>query len=82
MLLLISPAKTLDFDEAGPAPYTQPRMLNRSQELVELLKSKSEDALMELMSISEDLAELNYKRYQSFSTPFTPRKCQAGSAYF
>jgi uncharacterized protein len=76
MLLLISPAKTLDFDEAGAASYTQPRMLNRSQELVELLKSKSEDTLMELMSISEDLAELNYKRYQSFSTPFTPENAK------
>lgn len=72
MLLLISPAKTLDFGESDFDHYSQPRMLDRSQELVNLLKGKSEEELMDLMSISEDLAELNHDRYQSFRTPFTP----------
>jgi len=71
MLLLISPAKTLDFGESDFNHYSQPRMLDRSQELVDILRGKSEEELMELMSISEDLAELNHDRYQAFHTPFT-----------
>lgn len=71
MLLLISPAKTLDFDTTTVDQHTQPRMLSRSNQLVEVLKDKSEEELMDLMSISEDLAALNYERYQSYRTPFT-----------
>ena len=36
MLIVISPAKTLDYDTPpATAEYTQPRFLDRSQELVD-----------------------------------------------
>jgi cytoplasmic iron level regulating protein YaaA (DUF328/UPF0246 family) len=71
MILLVSPAKTLDFESAGVKTHTQPRMLSRSTALVEVLKGKSEEQLMDLMSISEDLAKLNYERYHNYEQPFT-----------
>jgi len=71
MLLLVSPAKTLDFEPAGLEEYSQPRLLEKSEALADLLSEKSQEELMDLMSISEDLAELNRKRYEQFHTPFT-----------
>ncbi len=71
MLLLVSPAKTLDFEPAELQEHSQPRLLEKSEALADLLSEKSQEELMDLMSISEDLAELNRKRYEQFHTPFT-----------
>lgn len=71
MLLLVSPAKTLDFGAAEVKQYSQPRLLEKSETLADLLREKSEQDLMDLMNISGDLAELNRKRYEQFHTPFT-----------
>lgn len=46
-------------------------MLKRSKELVGVLSTKTPDDLRSLMSISDSLAELNFDRYQDWSTPFT-----------
>ncbi len=70
MLLLLSPAKTLDFSEPATELYEQPRMLQDSKALVKILRKQSESDLMELMNISEDLATINRERYQDFETPF------------
>ncbi|MEQ8704063.1 MAG: peroxide stress protein YaaA [Phaeodactylibacter sp.] len=70
MLLLLSPAKTLDYSEPATALHDQPRLLSDSQPLIDLLKDKSEPELMKLMKISEDLATINRERYQDFETPF------------
>lgn len=72
MILLISPAKTLDYSESPVSKHTQPRLLGQSEQLIGLLRKKSESDLMQLMSISEDLAVLNRERYQDFEAPFTP----------
>lgn len=72
MILIISPAKTLDFDPSNAASHSQPRLLPQSSKLVGLLRRKSHDDLRQLMSISDQLAELNVERYQKFHTPFTP----------
>lgn len=72
MLTLLSPAKSLD--EESPLPtrkHTQPRLLDRAEELVDVMRDKPVDELRELMDISEDLAVLNHQRYQDFTTPFT-----------
>lgn len=70
MLILLSPAKTLD-----PSPRnienTQPRLLDAARELAGRLREKSPAELSDLMSISDKLASLNHERYQQFSTPFT-----------
>ncbi|NJB85683.1 hypothetical protein GGR26_001428 [Lewinella marina] len=66
MLILLSPAKTLDMSPAG-AGGTAPRMLADTHELVRTLQRQSARKLGKLMSISDKLAELNYERYQSFA---------------
>jgi cytoplasmic iron level regulating protein YaaA (DUF328/UPF0246 family) len=70
MLLLLSPAKTLDYTEPSTDLHDQPRLLSDSQPLIDILKDKSESELMDLMKISEDLATVNRERYQDFETPF------------
>ena len=71
MLLLISPAKTLDFEPTGLKKKTKPRFLTESQALVDVLKEKSATDIKNLMSVSDKIAELNVDRYQNFKTPFT-----------
>lgn len=70
MLVLLSPAKTLDFSESDITDFTQPRLLDQSEKLVDVLKKKRKTSLQKLMNISEQLADLNVKRYQHFETPF------------
>ena len=72
MKILISPAKSLDFENEVPTTqYSQPRFLEQSEKLNNKLKRMSKKKLGELMSISNDLAELNYHRNQEWETPFT-----------
>ena len=69
MLILLSPAKTLDY-ETPPITdkATQPRFSGQSSELVETLKKLSPEEIGKLMHISPKLAELNYGRYQNYRT--------------
>ncbi len=71
MLVVVSPAKTLDF-ESGPITktHTQPRFLEQSQLLVDNLKKLSVSELATLMKLSDRLAGLNMARFQTWSTPF------------
>lgn len=75
MLILISPAKTLDENIAPHeglkqfAP-TQPQFMSEAEELVANLQQKSVAELAALMKISQPLAELNHVRFQNFSAPF------------
>lgn len=73
MLIVISPAKTLDFsaDTRYTESYSEPELLNHAQILVKKLAKMKANELGELMHISEKLSALNYERYQQFSPPFT-----------
>lgn len=72
MKIVISPAKSLDFDTKLPTSrYTQPDFLEQSERLNKILAKKKPRALSKLMSISDNLAELNWQRNQDFSLPFT-----------
>ena len=72
MLLLISPAKTLDDTPFTRAlPCTQPAFTAQSHALVTLLADYSPDALSSLMGISPALAALNAQRFAQFQLPFT-----------
>lgn len=72
MKIIISPAKSLDFESKVPTSlHTQPRFLKQSEKLNKKLKTLSKNKLSNLMSISEDLASLNYDRNQEWATPFT-----------
>jgi len=71
MILLISPAKTLDFDAIDQAEYTTPVFLKETKKLVKVLKTKSATDIKALMKVSDKIADLNVVRYKSFKTPFT-----------
>ena len=72
MKLVISPAKSLNFESALPTTLsTDGRFLNEAQQLNDLLKKKSAKALSELMHISPNLGQLNYQRNQDWAIPFT-----------
>jgi len=74
MILVISPAKKLDYsaETRYTETFSQPLHLDASQELIDVLAKKETPELESLMSISSALANLNAERYQEFSTPFTP----------
>ncbi len=73
MKIVISPAKSLDFETALPSKkYTQPDFLELSEKLNKILSKKKPKALSKLMHISDNLAQLNWQRNQDFVTPFTP----------
>ncbi|MFB6265285.1 MAG: peroxide stress protein YaaA [Bradymonadaceae bacterium] len=77
MLILLSPSKRLDYESALPTDtYTQPEFLDDAETLIEVLREYSLEEIRELMDISEDLAELNVGRYESFETPFTPENAK------
>ncbi len=71
MLMVISPAKTLDFDSTPVTDvYSQPRFLDASTQLIERLKQLSAADIASLMKLSDKLAGLNVARYESWQTPF------------
>ncbi len=72
MKLVLSPAKSLDFESELPTTlHTEPLFLKQSERLNKLLKKKSAKSLSKLMSISDALGQLNYERNQTWSLPFT-----------
>ena len=79
MYFLLSPAKSLNETDAIPINlgnyYSQPELIEHSQALMQILKSKEPIDLQEMMSISDDLAQLNAKRNQDWAWsdnyPFT-----------
>lgn len=69
MLILLSPAKNLNFDDAPDAPaLTKPLLAKDTAELAEVAKKLTRSKLRALMGISEKLADLNYERFQAFKT--------------
>jgi cytoplasmic iron level regulating protein YaaA (DUF328/UPF0246 family) len=84
MLLLLSPAKTLDyesplpdavtasFDALRPAA-TAPQYAARSAELIATLRTKGASDIAALMDLSDDLARLNVARYKAWSSRATAR---------
>ncbi len=71
MLLVISPAKTLDFETpAVIKTASQPAYLEQSAILIEQLKQFSANDIASLMKLSDKLAGLNLARFQSWSIPF------------
>ena len=82
MILLISPAKTLDLSPIKLKKHSQPIFLEASKYLANILKKASVKDLTKLMAVSEKIAALNVHRYQSFTTPFTLANAkQAGFAF-
>ena len=81
MLVIISPAKTLDLETQDTSVKpSRPRMLRASAELVGELRHYTGKDLQKLMGISEKLGELNAERFKNWKTPFN--KSNAKTALF
>jgi cytoplasmic iron level regulating protein YaaA (DUF328/UPF0246 family) len=77
MLITLSPSKGQDFTEAPlTKKHTKPADLKESELLVRELKKIKSKSLREMMSISENIANLNVERFKSFTTPFTTKNAK------
>lgn len=73
MLIVVSPAKALDFESPlATKKFSEPELIDRSADLVGVMAQKSPDELSTMMSISRELGEINHERFQDWTTPFTP----------
>ena len=77
MLMVISPAKTLDY-ETPPATqrFTQPQYLDHSQELILQLRELTPAQISELMHVSDKIGGLNAARFGSWTPAFTPENAK------
>ena len=82
MLMVISPAKSLNYEGRDYPKFTQPAVLEQSKTLVEQLSGYGAPKLSKLMKISNKLATLNQQRFQDFQTPFTPQNAKQALLVF
>ena len=74
MFVVISPAKTLDFESpARTTASSMPTFLKDSEQLIQQLRKFSPSEIAELMNLSDKLAVLNSTRYESWKLPFTAK---------
>lgn len=77
MLILISPAKTLDYQSPlATTRYTHPELLDYSQQLISEARKLSAPQIATLMSISDKLASLNATRFHEWQPDFTPQNAR------
>ena len=77
MKIVVSPAKSLNFESPLPIQnYTESLFLKEAETIQKTLKKKKPKQLMELMDISEKLADLNWERNQNWSLPFSPENAR------
>lgn len=77
MLILISPAKTLDYQSPlATERYTQPALLAHSQQLIKTARTLSAPQIKKLMGISDKLADLNATRFHDWQPDFTPENAR------
>lgn len=81
MLMVISPAKALDFTAPPrPLPLTEPRLKTDMTELAKVAKGQSTRQIKRLMHLSDALAELNHARFQALD-PAAEDGLQAAVAF-
>lgn len=72
MKIIISPAKSLNFEKTLPSEqFSKPVFLKEAKQIIARLKELKPSDLSQLMHISDALAELNWQRNKVFKTPFT-----------
>ena len=67
MIIVLSPAKTLDYEFESNHDHSVPVFLSQSSKLIDNLKTKEPKDIASLMGLSDKLATLNFDRYQSWS---------------
>lgn len=82
MLMLISPAKSLDMQASYPSLKTsQARLLEDSQQLIDQLQTLNPKEIQRVMGISEKLSVLNYQRFQDWAPSDSALQCPALFAF-
>lgn len=77
MLILISPAKTLDYQsDLATQRYTQPELLAYSQQLIDVARTLSAPQISSLMGVSDKIASLNATRFNEWQPEFTPENAR------
>jgi len=77
MLLVVSPAKNLDYESPlATEQFSQPELLAHSKVLMKKCKTLTPADISSLMSISDKLAGLNAARFGEWATPFTPENAR------
>lgn len=77
MLIVIAPAKSLDYDSPLPTrKHSIPALLDESRRLVDAMAGRSPDELARLMKTSGTIAELTSERFLDWGTPFTPENAR------
>ncbi len=83
MLMILSPAKTLDYESPVPAlPLTTPDFVKEAKVLIGLLRELSVQDVATLMDLSDKLAALNVARYAEWSPRFTNANSRAAVLAF
>ncbi|MCG8392728.1 MAG: peroxide stress protein YaaA [Pseudomonadales bacterium] len=83
MLIVVSPAKTLDYESELPALKTsQPRLLDDSEELVKRARKLSPADLSSLMKVSDKIAHLNVERFAQWQRPFNKKNARPAAFAF
>jgi cytoplasmic iron level regulating protein YaaA (DUF328/UPF0246 family) len=69
MITILSPSKTLDFENESPVDqWSEPRLAESTNKLISQLQKKSRKQIGELMNLSSQLADLNYQRFQQWDS--------------
>ncbi|MDO8774753.1 MAG: peroxide stress protein YaaA [Burkholderiaceae bacterium] len=81
MLLLLSPAKSLNFEPlagemAESLPHTLPHFSSQSAQLITELRKLAPQDIADLMSLSDALSSLNVARYLAWSPKFTAKNAK------
>ncbi|WP_338407655.1 peroxide stress protein YaaA [uncultured Flavobacterium sp.] len=77
MKIVLSPAKSLNFEKALPTTkFSEALFLKEASQVQNVLNKKLPKELSELMAISDKLADLNWQRNQDWKTPFTPENAR------
>lgn len=77
MLIVISPAKTLDYETVPKTKvFTTPDYLAQSQQLINRLRNFSSLDISDLMKVSAKIANLNFERYETWKKPFTVKNAK------
>lgn len=77
MIVVLSPAKTLDYKTPlRTNTFTQPLFQERAESLVDILRGYDVDGIRNLMDVSEKIATLNVDRYKSYDSDFTPENAR------
>ena len=83
MLIVVSPAKTLDYESELPTLKTpQPRLLDDSEVLIERARQLSPADVSSLMKVSDKIAHLNVERFAQWQRPFNKQNARPAAFAF